>query len=589
MFSIQHLLSIFVLFIISAIGASSFSHYIEQSIIEIKNNRDAQSSLHSTATFRELLESQKRLTTSIATALSQNTSLQEIVHSMPNEPNIDIVVFNAQGQSITPNPITEHSTMQSQIKKMLSNPKLIETIDTTSSSLSFCSMVPLYDANQSFIGSLMVIRSQDDLIQNLKNTEISSLMLIPKENNKYIKQAITQHRLSDYTIIKLNTHAKEVDLVASKGLNYFISHAPYRFYENHIITPYSIQDKSNEYFLVIQPIDSYDQETIHTLRYSVLIIVFIVLFLALLFIYRFYQNKNQIDTQRKHFKQIINSTSDIIIITNSDTPIDANRAFYKFFDEYESLEEFEKEYETIANLFVEEEGFVQKELGPYSWVEYVFHHKEQEHQVKIIYKDKEYIFAIKIQSLAHSQTNIYNEELYTVVLTDITKMKRYQEELEHISKTDMLTKIGNREAFYQQLNLEIARATRHKTELSLILFDIDNFKKINQLYGDKVGDSVLVTVAHSISELLRTTDVICRYSGDEFMIILPKVQSSGASILATRICNHIEALAIERVETISVTIGLTEFQLNDEANTLVHRVDQALSQAKESHDCYHQL
>ncbi len=404
-------------------------------------------------------------------------------------------------------------------------------------------------------------------LENSKQTYLSkinttALTLMRKDPNKAIAQAMPNHALEDYYLTSLNADSQKMELVKQKGLSYFLKTPRYRIYQNHLIVPYKITQNNQDlgYYLLIKAIEPYNKNPIYLLGFA----VFAVLFLVLFFI-----------------TQFINSTIDIIMIFDHDRLIDANLAFYKFFEDCKTLEDFEKSHHTIANLFVQEEGFIQKTAGGYHWVEYAYHHKTKEHQVKIDYKQQEHIFALKVQALLQSGSKIYtHQELYTVVLSDITTMKRYQEELERISKTDILTKLGNKESFYQNINMEIARAKRHATELSLIVFDIDHFNKINELYGQEEGDSVLIKIAQSIKDFLRTTDVLCRYSDDEFMIILPKVQSFGALILAQRMVERIKVLDVAPVDGITISVGATQYRQSDTLDTLLMRTTQALNLAK---------
>ncbi len=421
-------------------------------------------------------------------------------------------------------------------------------------------------------------------LENSKQTYLSkinttALILMSKNPNKIIAQAMPNHALEDYHLTSFNEDSQKIELIKQKGLNYFLKIPHYRIYQNHLIVPYKITQNNQDlgYYLLIKAIEPYNKNSIYLLGFG----VFGVLFLVLFFSTQFYQKKQEITIQREHFKEIINSTIDIIMIFDHDRLIDANLAFYKFFEDCKTLEDFEKSHNTIANLFVQEEGFIQKTIGGYHWVEYAYHHKTKEHQLKIDYKQQEHIFALKVQALSQSGSKIYtHQELYTVVLSDITTMKRYQEELERITKTDILTKLGNRESFYQNIHMEIARAKRHATELSLIMFDIDRFNKINELYGQEAGDSVLIKIAQSVKDFLRTTDVLCRYSGDAFMIILPKVQSSGALILAQRIVEHIKCLDVAPVDGVTISAGVTQYRTSDTLDTLLMRTTQALNEAK---------
>lgn len=120
-----------------------------------------------------------------------------------------------------------------------------------------------------------------------------------------------------------------------------------------------------------------------------------------------------------------------------------------------------------------------------------------------------------------------------------------QERLHRLSMYDVLTKIKNRRAFHLALDKEVSRASRNGDPLSLLFVDLDFFKQVNDSYGHPMGDKVLREVAHSINELLRKTDHVCRYGGEEFAVILPNCGQQRAMEVAERIRQQIDQLSIE--------------------------------------------
>lgn len=324
-------------------------------------------------------------------------------------------------------------------------------------------------------------------------------------------------------------------------------------------------------------IDDFEYKSIDNLVDSLRIIVLLGSLLAIIIVLILHKQKNDHKKQKTYFKEIIDSTHEIIIVTNFDYPIDVNKAFFEFFDEFNTLKEFEKEYGCLCSLFEKEDGYLQKEMGEYSWVEYIFNHPNIEHKAKIIYKQKEYIFLIHIKEL-----NTSKDKTYTLVLTDITKMKKQQDKLEYLSQTDTLTNIGNREYFNQNISRELKMSQRYDNKFSLIMFDIDHFKSVNDTYGHDVGDIVLTQLAAEVKKLLRTTDLFCRYGGEEFMVILPNDSMSEAMKSAQRMRANIEKLKIDPVEKVTISIGVVEFQEDDSVETMIKRVDNAMYQSKNS-------
>ncbi|MCP4157735.1 MAG: diguanylate cyclase [bacterium] len=164
---------------------------------------------------------------------------------------------------------------------------------------------------------------------------------------------------------------------------------------------------------------------------------------------------------------------------------------------------------------------------------------------------------------------------------DVTKMKKMEDELKLLSQTDQLTQVYNRVKFHDSLTKEINRVRRYKTDLALIMFDIDHFKNVNDTYGHDVGDYVLKKLATMVKDYVRETDILARWGGEEFMILLPHTNLNNASKLAERIRAKIEGTLFETVNTITSSFGVTQFVMSDDEETFTKRLDRALYKAKE--------
>jgi diguanylate cyclase (GGDEF)-like protein len=149
------------------------------------------------------------------------------------------------------------------------------------------------------------------------------------------------------------------------------------------------------------------------------------------------------------------------------------------------------------------------------------------------------------------------------------------------AKTDPLTGIYNRRSFNEMLMREIARSEREKSEFCLVMIDIDNFKRINDVYGHLVGDAVLKNLAAKVNESIRYGDVFARYGGEEFAIILPSTSSEGAFALAERIRKNIVIkpyVLYEKSIFYTISIGLAMFRGKTPCNKdeLIRNADEAL-------------
>jgi diguanylate cyclase len=149
---------------------------------------------------------------------------------------------------------------------------------------------------------------------------------------------------------------------------------------------------------------------------------------------------------------------------------------------------------------------------------------------------------------------------------------------------DTLTGLPNRNAYNERLETELARWKRYHSPLSLIVWDIDHFKNINDSYGHKAGDKVLLLIAKQLSDHSRATDFISRFGGEEFTMLLPDTNSQSALILANQLRQTIEKTGFNASGTsvaITISCGITEFVPNDTDEMAFERADQALYQAKE--------
>ena len=165
---------------------------------------------------------------------------------------------------------------------------------------------------------------------------------------------------------------------------------------------------------------------------------------------------------------------------------------------------------------------------------------------------------------------------------EIKEREKVEEKLRLLSTTDELTGAYNRRAFNEYLGANIDRAMRYNEHLSMFLLDIDNFKKINDTYGHDVGDLVLKALVRVVRESVRQQDIVARWGGEEFTILLPQTGKDAALQLAERLRKKIAVNDFPKVGRITVSIGLAELQVDDTSDALVKRADLALYQAKDS-------
>lgn len=176
-----------------------------------------------------------------------------------------------------------------------------------------------------------------------------------------------------------------------------------------------------------------------------------------------------------------------------------------------------------------------------------------------------------------------------LLLEDATDAYVYQQQLQqsamqlqHANRTDSLTGVYNRCYWQQQLGYEIQRAERYQHPLSLLLFNLDKFKDINNRYGHLGGDFVLAELTQLINSLLRDTDLFGRYGGEEFGIILPDTSITGALQVANRICDTVAGHTLvfnQHIINVTTSIGVVSYA-GQSVDELIQRADTALYCAK---------
>jgi diguanylate cyclase (GGDEF)-like protein/PAS domain S-box-containing protein len=173
-----------------------------------------------------------------------------------------------------------------------------------------------------------------------------------------------------------------------------------------------------------------------------------------------------------------------------------------------------------------------------------------------------------------------SENEYIHYLIDITEQKEAESYLMELAVKDHLTKIYNRRYITERLEADIELCKRTNRKFSLIMFDIDHFKNINDTYGHNIGDNVLVKLTDIVKRRIRKIDIFARWGGEEFMIILPESRLENARLLAENLRKLIEETDILRDRTVTCSFGVTEYYEGDTVDFIVKRADDCLYKAK---------
>jgi diguanylate cyclase (GGDEF)-like protein len=163
----------------------------------------------------------------------------------------------------------------------------------------------------------------------------------------------------------------------------------------------------------------------------------------------------------------------------------------------------------------------------------------------------------------------------------IENARRFRE-ARQLADLDALTNLHNRRYFHETLAREVARAQRYNRHLALIVFDLDDFKEVNDRIGHLAGDSVLAEAAERVRDVVRSADIACRVGGDEFAVILPESSLGDADQLYRRIQAAVSSRPISQIGKLYLSAGVAELRPEDDAVTLFQRADEALYRAKDA-------
>ena len=164
---------------------------------------------------------------------------------------------------------------------------------------------------------------------------------------------------------------------------------------------------------------------------------------------------------------------------------------------------------------------------------------------------------------------------------DVTERKKTEARITFLATTDSLTGMLNRSEFSRLLAHEVDRTLRYETPLSMIMYDIDHFKQVNDAFGHGAGEEVLRVTSQLVSGQIRRVDRAARWSGEEFLVLMPQTDLAGASCVAEMLRRAIAGHHFKTGQMVTASFGVTEFSSQDDADTFLKRVDKALRLAQE--------
>ncbi|MBP3821604.1 GGDEF domain-containing protein [bacterium] len=186
------------------------------------------------------------------------------------------------------------------------------------------------------------------------------------------------------------------------------------------------------------------------------------------------------------------------------------------------------------------------------------------------------------------KTPVDKQELI-VRAKNMLKIKELRDKLKTLSTTDELTGLHNRKYLLERMEQEISRAKRYATPLSLLLFDLDFFKAVNDIYGYEWGDVLLKSIADKLRQVIRKEDILTRYGDEEYVVVLPNTSEENAFLFAERFRKEVERMEFipageEERHPITISGGISTFpcipDAEEDANTIIRYAEHALYNAK---------
>lgn len=425
--------------------------------------------------------------------------------------------------------------------------------------------LPLFKENR-FAGMVIVNMLVNDLFSSIQSSPIFNIYIIDKYGN-YILHPNERYSWNKYTGIKRNLYedfpksASNIVSGAEKGVNFFA----YKL--NHIL------QNDDDAILILQPKKETEKslEDENILASAIVAVLSILLSIPLAMYTASAPSKLQktlhdANIEMKRFAYIIDKY--VITATTNVTGIitSISSAFSK-------TSGYTKDELINKNINIIKHEDTPKSVHSNLWST-ILKGKQWNGEIKNKTKEGEtYWLEQTIIPIKDDQDEIVS---FMSVGTEITAKKR----LEVISVTDKLTGIFNRRKLDEILHLEIEKTKRYDQTLSIILIDIDHFKRVNDTYGHQTGDEVLKSVSKVLQTNIRKIDFLGRFGGEEFLIICPQTGKEGAMSLAEDMRKRIAEYEFPTVKNVTISLGVTTYKDDDNEDSLIKRCDAALYQAK---------
>jgi len=289
--------------------------------------------------------------------------------------------------------------------------------------------------------------------------------------------------------------------------------------------------------------------------------------------------QQQLMDQKRYLQSILDSQDNMIVVADREKIHEVNISFLQFFGFY-SPDDMVNNIQRVGEMTVEAEGCLKPAEAKSMWLDALDSNDEQgQYRLVAFMREGEETpryFSVKFRPLS------IESELFVLEFSDVTAIEERSREFETRANYDALTRIYNRRRFLELLALGIENAKRLNHEMSIVFFDIDHFKSINDTYGHNTGDDVLRGLASLVSATIRKDDIFARWGGEEFLILIESTGIENAARMAEKLRKAIMDHEFPEVKQVTCSFGVTSYSPGDTGESFINRADSALYRAKES-------
>ncbi len=313
------------------------------------------------------------------------------------------------------------------------------------------------------------------------------------------------------------------------------------------------------------------------LSLAALSIIYISVYLILSkLINKLIKDEQELLIQQEQMQIVIDNNDSLILMLQKYQPILANKTFLSFFN-YKDIQTFTKEHPSLADLFIDDTKLFtsSQNMSNEEWITQLNQIDDKE---KVIgFKHHQYgihYFSVQITPVPHEKNS------FVIVFNNITKIFKQSQKDQYMARHDPLTGLFNRQSFNEAISLDLAEQLTHPHNSSLLMFDLDFFKRVNDTYGHQVGDDVLIRFSKIISDHIRSNDIFARWGGEEFVLLLVGIPEDVAFKIANNLREYIALAHFEKVDQITCSVGLSSYKNDPNIEEWLQRVDEALYKAK---------